>query len=306
VLDLNEQMLTMAELLRRTLGETIALATLLEPRLWSVRADPGEIENAVLNLAINARDAMPEGGKLVIETRNVTLDDRDILDAHDVSDEASLGSGRYVRLSISDTGRGMPPEVLARAFEPFFTTKEPGKGTGLGLSVIYGFVRQSGGHVTIRSKVGEGTTVSLYLPPVHIDDVAGTDSKAADETRTAVETVLLVEDNAEVRAVTTQRLQNQGYTVLQADTAARAIELLQADVHVDIVFSDVVMPGGMSGLDLARWMAQQMPHVPILLTSGYAEEVARQDGVRAQKFEMLRKPYTGAELSRALRAALSR
>ena len=299
VLDLNDQVLSMAELLRRTLGETIALSTLLAPRLWSVQADPSEIENAVLNLAINARDAMPAGGKLVLETKNVVLDERD------VATEVGVQPGDYVRLSVSDTGVGMSPEVLARVFEPFFTTKEPGKGTGLGLSGLYGFVKQSGGHVTVYSEVGKGTTVNLYLPRV------ATGVEAARSVRVeraaaplAGETILLVEDNAEVRRVSARRVRNLGYTVIEAENAAAAIEVLSSGRKVDLIFSDVVMPGGMSGFDLARWARQNMPSVRMLLTSGFAEDVARAGEAIAPDLEILRKPYTGDELARALRAAL--
>jgi len=299
VLDLNEQVLGMAELLRRTLGETIALGTLLAPRLWPTRTDPSEVENAVLNLAINARDAMPAGGKLVIETRNVRLDERDL------ASEVGVEPGDYVRLSVSDTGLGMRPEVLARVFEPFFTTKEPGKGTGLGLSVIYGFVKQSGGHVTLYSELGKGTTVNLYLPRVLADAEREAGAKpAATATPETGETILLVEDNAEVRSVTAKRLQNLGYSVLQAENAAKAIEILSAGSEVDLVFSDVVMPGGMSGFDLAHWIETNGPAVPVLLTSGFAEDVARAGEPPASALEILRKPYSGAELARALRKAL--
>jgi CheY-like chemotaxis protein len=257
------------------------------------------VENAVLNLAINARDAMPAGGKLVIETRNVQLGERDI------ASEVGVEPGDYVRLSVSDTGTGMRPEVLARVFEPFFTTKETGKGTGLGLSVIYGFVKQSGGHVTIYSEVGKGTTVNLYLPRVRSDaeKEAGTGTAAAAAQETG-ETVLLVEDNAEVRSVTARRLANLGYTVLQAERAAKAIEILGGNADDDLVFSDVVMPGGMSGFDLAQWVRRNRPAVPVLLTSGFAEDVARAGEATASTLEILRKPYTGAELARALRKAL--
>jgi PAS domain S-box-containing protein len=291
VLDLNDQVLSMAELLRRTLGESIALSTLLAPRLWSVQADPSEIENAVLNLAINARDAMPAGGKLVLETKNVVLDERD------VATEVGVQPGDYVRLSVSDTGVGMSSEVLARVFEPFFTTKEPGRGTGLGLSGLYGFVKQSGGHVTIYSEVGKGTTVNLYLPRV-------TTGVEATTTPLAGETILLVEDNAEVRRVSVRRVRNLGYTVIEAENAAAAIEVLNSGRKVDLIFSDVVMPGGMSGFDLARWAQQHMPSVRVLLTSGFAEDVARAGEAPVPDLEILRKPYTGDELARALRAAL--
>ena len=242
VLDLNEQVLGMAELLRRTLGETVALGTLLAPRLWTTRADPSEVENAVLNLAINARDAMPAGGKLVIETRNVVLDERMI------ASEVEVEPGDYVRLSVSDTGIGMTPAVLARVFEPFFTTKEPGKGTGLGLSVIYGFVKQSGGHVTLYSEQGKGTTVNLYLPRT-LGESEQTASGGPREAVTAMagETILLVEDNAQVRSVTARRLQNLGYAVVEAENAAAAIELLRSRSDIDLIFSDVVMPGACPG-----------------------------------------------------------
>jgi PAS domain S-box-containing protein len=299
VLDLNEHVLTMAELLRRTLGEAIVFGTLLAPGLWHVRADPSEIESAMLNLAINARDAMPDGGKLVIETRNVTLDDSD------VAIEVGVQRGDYVRLSVSDTGVGMNREVLARVFEPFFTTKEPGKGTGLGLSVIYGFVKQSGGHVTAYSEVGKGTTINLYLPrvaaPSEHHDVS---RKMAPVVAQVGATVLLVEDNAEVRAVTARRLRNLGYSVVEASSAAQAIEALQAGQRIDLVFSDVVMPGGMSGFDLAQWMRTGAPAVPIVLTSGFAEDVARAGEASSLDLEILRKPYSGTELARALRKAI--
>jgi len=299
VLDLNEHVLGMAELLRRTLGETIALGTLLAPRLWPTRADPSEVESAVLNLAINARDAMPSGGKLMIETKNVHLE------ARDVAKEVGLQPGDYVSLSVSDTGVGMSREVLARVFEPFFTTKEPGKGTGLGLSVIYGFVKQSGGHVTIYSELGKGTTVNLYLPRAAAEgerDAAGRPS-AAGAVRTG-ETVLLVEDNADVRSVTVQRLRNLGYAVLEAESAAEAIATLRATPRIDLVFSDVVMPGGMSGFDLAQWVRENASGVRLLLTSGFAEDVARAGETPAPDIEILRKPYSGGELARALRRAL--
>jgi PAS domain S-box-containing protein len=297
-LDLNEQILAMAELLRRTLGESVVLGTLLAPGLWRVRADPGEIENAVLNLAINARDAMPAGGKLIIETSNV------VLDATDVAAEAGLADGEYVRLAVSDTGAGMSHEVLARAFEPFFTTKEPGKGPGLGLSVIYGFVRQSGGHVTASSALGKGTTVTLYLPRVDagaVETIAP--ARPASSAPMAREIILLVEDNAEVRAVTARRLRHLGYRVIEAESGARAIEILNAGRKIDLVFSDVVMPG-MSGFELAHWLASHQPSVPVLLASGFAEDVARAGEPPASGLEILRKPYSGAELAQALRRAI--
>ncbi|MDX2202263.1 MAG: PAS domain S-box protein [Hyphomicrobiaceae bacterium] len=299
LIDLNEQVLSMAELLRRTLGENLAFATLLAPRLWLVRTDPSEIENAVLNLAINARDAMPQGGKLVIETRNVVLTEQDL------AGEEGASPGEYVRLSVSDSGVGMPPEVLSRAFEPFFTTKPTGKGTGLGLSVIYGFVRQSGGNITLESRVGKGTTVTIYLP--RAEEKAARPQAPhrpvlADGSHD--ETILLVEDNDDVRAVTARRLRRLGYKVEMAETARRAIDILRSDTSVDLVFSDIVMPGGLSGFDLAQWIRVRMPHLPVLLTTGYAEEMEKAGEVGLDGLDIIRKPYTSDELAAALHKIL--
>jgi len=241
---------------------------------------------------------MPAGGKLIIETSNV------VLDATDVAAEVGLAAGEYVRLAVSDTGAGMSHEVLARAFEPFFTTKEPGKGTGLGLSVIYGFVRQSGGHVTASSALGKGTTVTLYLPRVDagaVETIAP--ARPASSAPVAREIILLVEDNAEVRAVTARRLRHLGYRVIEAESGARAIEILNAGRKIDLVFSDVVMPG-MSGFELAHWLASHQPSVPVLLASGFAEDVARAGEPPASGLEILRKPYSGAEMAQALRRAI--
>ena len=299
VLDLNEQVLSMAELLRRTIGEAISLGTLLAPDLWRVRADPSEIENAVLNLAINARDAMLAGGKLVIETSNAVLQEKDL------ASEIGVQPGDYVRLSVSDTGMGMPPEVLARVFEPFYTTKETGKGTGLGLSVIYGFVKQSGGHVAVYSELGKGTTVNVYLPRVAEAATSPADGqRAVAAAPVAGETVLLVEDNTQVRNVTALRLKNLGYQVIEAENAPAAIDVLRSDKAIDLVFSDVVMPGGMSGFGLARWIREHLPAVRVLLTSGFAEDVARSGEETALDLEVLRKPYSGTELARAVRRVL--
>jgi PAS domain S-box-containing protein len=300
LVNLNEHVLGMMDLLRRSIGETINLTSSLAPDLWPVRCDLSEVENAVLNLAINGRDAMPNGGTLILETKNVTLNDADI------AGEVGVLPGRYVRLSVSDTGCGMPPEVLGRAFEPFFTTKEAGKGTGLGLSVIYGFAQQSGGHVTIYSEVGRGTTVNLYLPRA----AQGVGARPAEEAPVAPpppasgETVLVVEDQAAVRDVTVRRLQQLGYKVREADGAASAIALLEAERDVDLVFSDVVMPGDMTGFDLAEWVRRNRPGLPVVLTSGFAENVARaQEKEKQHSIDILRKPYDREELIHALERA---
>ena len=263
VLDLNELVLGLIEILKRTIGEPITLTTMLAGNLWKARVDASEVENALLNLAINARDAMPNGGALVIETRNAMELPFD-------------GAGRdYILVSVSDTGQGMPPDVVERAFEPFFSTKEPGRGTGLGLSTVYGFAEQSAGHVTIASEVGKGTTVDLYLP--RADAGAETrEPQAADAVPLSAENevVLVVEDNAEVRELTLQRVEGLGYVALEAESGPAAIALLESGEHIDLVLSDIVMAGGMSGYDVARWIRKHAPAVRVVLTTGYAAEEA--------------------------------
>ena len=297
-LNLNEQVMGMVDLLRRTLGEDIDLNAKLAPRLWTVRADPSEVENAVLNLAINARDAMPKGGRLLIETANVTAEQGQI------GTIDRLPAGAYVRLSVSDTGTGMSEDVLAHAFEPFFTTKQPGRGTGLGLSTIYGFVRQSGGTATIYSEPDLGTTVTLYLP--RTDDAAPAAAELRDDHVPLArgEAVLLVEDNAEVREVTRQRLEILGYRVLEASNGGAALALLAGGTTVDIVFSDVVMAGGLSGFDVAREVRQRWAATRVLLTSGYPDDILRGQSAEMQDLRILRKPYSRLELAKTLRDVL--
>jgi CheY-like chemotaxis protein len=291
----------MLDLLRRTIGEQVLLSSILAPGLWQIHSDPSEIENAVLNLAINARDAMASGGRLVLETRNCVLDEASL------AGEIGVQPGEYTCLSVSDTGKGMPPEVLARVFEPFFTTKETGKGTGLGLSVVYGFARQSGGHVTIYSEVGRGTTVNLYLARARADTaehpLRGQQSYSE---ATAGETILVVEDQPQVREVTLKRLKQLGYDVIEADGPASAIKILELNGRIDLVFSDVVMPGGMSGFDLAQWLTEKKPGIGILLTSGFADDVVRTGWPVASTHKILRKPYSRDELARAIRESIGR
>ena len=300
-LNLNEQVVTMADLLRRTIGEHLHLSTMLDANLWDVHADPSEIENAILNLAINARDAMPSHGNLIIETANVEIDPEDQVG------EASLPPGPYVRLSVSDTGTGMPPDIIERAFEPFFTTKAPGKGSGLGLSTIYGFARQLEGTVAITSEVGHGTTVSIYLPRASEGVQAAAESLANDEVPTGQNAhVLLVEDNSDVKQVTRQRLEQLGYRVTEANDGREAMDVLEARRDVDIVFSDIVMPGGISGIDLARWVQAHNGDMAILLASGFAADAIAAQGEDLPDVEILRKPYDRKELAQALRHALTK
>jgi CheY-like chemotaxis protein len=289
----------MAELLRRTLGEDLHFATTLSPGLWSVVADPSEIENAILNLAINARDAMRSSGKLVIETANIQID------FDTVGGESALAPGPYVRLSVSDTGSGMSSEVLEKAFEPFYTTKSPGKGTGLGLSTIYGFVRQLGGGVTIYSEVGHGSTINVYIPAAE-GQAAGPsgEEQTANVPVSLGELILLVEDNDEVREVTKQRLVQLGYEVLEAASGQAAVDILEAGHNADLVFSDVVMPGGMSGFDVVRWVRSNVPAIKVLLSSGFADEVVRDQDRPLADIKILRKPYNRSTLAHALRRAL--
>ncbi|MBP6012121.1 MAG: PAS domain S-box protein [Alphaproteobacteria bacterium] len=299
-LDLNEVARSMSDVLTRTLGDEIEIRTSLAENLMPALADISEVENAILNLAINARDAMPNGGKLIIATANASLG------PDDVAGEAGLKPGNYVLLSVADTGVGMSPDVLAHAFEPYFTTKGPGRGTGLGLSTIYGFAKQSGGHLTIYSEVGKGTSVRLYLPQAGAPAQARVDAAPTNANEAARgETILVVEDNPEVRDVTVKRLDLLGYGVLTAENAPAAIAVLESDRKVDLVFSDVVMPGGMSGFDLAQWVRRHRPDIRVLLTSGFTGDVAKNGEKSAQDVDVLRKPYATAELAQAIREALS-
>jgi len=299
VVNLNDLVLGMAELLRRTLGEPIQMSSVLASSLWSTKADPSEIENAILNLAINARDAMPRGGKLIIETRNVS--------GADLSREvpSDLPAIDYVCVAVADTGSGMSKEVLAHAFEPFFTTKEPGRGTGLGLSTIYGFAKQSGGCATIYSEVGRGTVINIYLPRADRVPSASMPPSSAPETLSARgRTILVVEDNPEVREVTIARLNELGFAVTAAESGPAAVALLEAGTTFDLVFSDVVMAGGMSGFDVAKWIEENKPGLKVLLTSGFVTEFAKRGHLPEASLKVLQKPYGRSELAAALRDVL--
>jgi PAS domain S-box-containing protein len=294
--NLNEQTTDMLQLLRRTIGENITIRTTLASDLWPTLADPSEIENAILNLAINARDAMPDGGCLSIETANLT-----VARAGEPGRE-DLAPGDYVRLRVGDTGAGMAPDVAARAFEPFFTTKEQGKGTGLGLASIYGFVKQSGGHVTIETAPGRGTSVTIYLLKLEGGQAAFAPPEPAAPIARGGRSILVVEDNPEVRRLALERLETLGYQVQEAEDARSALAVLESGATVDLVFADIMMPGGVSGLELAREVARRWPSKQVLLTSGFAGPGGKTESLG---FPLLRKPYSQGELARSIQAALA-
>jgi prevent-host-death family protein len=286
----------MSDLLRRTLGETIEIRTVSVAGLWRAMADPGQVENAILNLALNARHAMPGGGRLVIETDNASLDEA-YLAGH-----PGAVAGDYVMLAVTDTGSGMTSEVLAHAFEPFFTTKEVGEGSGLGLSMVYGFAKQSGGYVTLHSEAGRGTTVKLYLPRSDLSTQSAGEAATHDVPLARGETVLLVEDDADVRELAANLLDVLGYRVLEAPDASIALKILEGGAEADLILSDIVLPGGMSGVDLAKEVRRENPGVKFLFMSGYAEKALPLVGLTGE--ELLSKPFRKHELAQKLRAAL--
>lgn len=297
VVDLNERLPALTALLRRTLGERIAIRVQPAPDLWKAMVDPTQIDDALVNLSINSRDAMPEGGSLTIETGNAVLDEDYV--AH----HSEVSPGEYVMLAVSDTGTGMSPEVIARAFEPFFTTKPPGEGTGLGLSQVYGWVKQSGGHIKIYSERGHGTTIKLYLPRAAADAAAAPtadDGPAASSNGN--ETILVVEDNPNVRRTLIRQLSDLGYASIEAEHGAQALEIVRTGAEFDLLLTDVVMPGGISGYDLAESVRELRPAQKILFTSGYTELAA--GGGRADRGPLLSKPYRKQELGRAIRLVL--
>jgi CheY-like chemotaxis protein len=288
----------MAGLLNRALRGDVRVEARLPPNLWRVVVDAGQLELAIMNIAVNARDAMRGSGMLTITARNATY--QGLVVEHD---NHAL-SGSYVVLSFSDTGSGIAPEILPKVFEPFFTTKEVGKGTGLGLSQVYGFVRQSGGTAAIDSEVGKGTTVSLYLPALQVEERVTAAPAHEDVDRTLGKGIILVvEDDAEVAELTGQVLEQCGYTVQLVDHAAAALAVLGSKRPIDLVFSDVIMPGGINGIALAQEIAKVRPELPVLLASGYAEAVK---DAEAKELMILRKPYQPGELAKAVETMLAR
>lgn len=297
-LDLNALVRDMTDLLHRTLGEHIELEGVLAPRLWMIEADQNQLENALLNLAVNARDAMPDGGKLTIETANTALDE------NYVAQDAEVKTGQYVVVAVSDTGSGMNKETLSRVFEPFFTTKEVGRGTGLGLSMVYGFVKQSGGHVTIYSEIGQGTTVKLYFPRFHGGEREA--EAAIDLSAPAAsdgEVILVVEDNHEVRAYSVMILTELGYHVIEVADGDRAMKVLTSDRRVDLLFTDVVLPGK-SGRVIADEAQALRPKLKVLFTTGYSRNAIVHHGRLDPGVQLISKPFTFEQLAQRIRDVL--
>jgi signal transduction histidine kinase/CheY-like chemotaxis protein len=296
--DANQLVVSLEDLLRRTIGETIDLAIVAAEDLWPTLCDPNQLESALLNLAINARDAMPHGGKLVITTDNARLDGVG-------ADTPALEPGDYICIGVADSGIGMSAEVAARAFDPFFTTKPIGQGTGLGLSMIYGFARQSNGHATIDSKIGQGTSVKIYLPRHHGDAATehGSRLMAAEPAATG-ETVLVVEDEPVVRGVIVEMLGEQGYRTLEAVDGPSGLNILRNGQRIDLLITDVGLPG-MNGRQLADQARETRPDLKILFITGYAESVAISDGFLQPGMEMITKPFALENLSRRVRTMVS-
>jgi PAS domain S-box-containing protein len=297
--DCNELIESITEMLRRTLRDDVELRTVLEPGIARCFVDASQLETSILNLCVNARDAMPEGGSIAIRTENVELDETYRLLYPEVP------PGTYVAISVADDGAGMPPEVLERVYEPFFTTKETGKGTGLGLSMVYGFVKQSGGHIAIYSEVGLGTTVRIYLPASGaVAEAAAPAPVEAPLPGTGGETILLVEDDASVQAYGIAVLKSLGYRPVTASSGKEAIALLEEGLPVDLILTDVVMPGGVSGWDLAERARVLRPGVKIVVASGYAPETISRHHRVDPSVRTVEKPFRKALLARIIRDTL--
>jgi PAS domain S-box-containing protein len=305
-IDANKLVAGTSDLLQRTLGETVALETVLAAGLWRAFADANELENALLNLVLNARDAIREGnkqgdGKVTIETANCYLDDSYVSTLSE-----PVGPGQYVMIAVADNGTGMDAKTVERAFEPFFTTKEVGRGTGLGLSQVYGFVRQSSGNVKIYSEPGEGTTIKVYLPRFIGDEAQPYVSKKQEESDSIAgsETVLVVEDDELLRTYTVEALQELGYRVLEVRNAAAALDILGRKTHVDLLFTDVVIPGGMNGRALAEEALRRNPALKVLFTTGYTRNAIVHHGRLDPGVALLGKPYSPSDLAAKIRSVL--
>ena len=299
VVNLGRLLGTTAELYRRTLGEAVEIETVISGGLWNTFVDVAQVENALLNLAINARDAMNGVGKLTIEIGNAFLDEAYVRANGDVV------AGQYVLIAVSDTGSGMTAEVVSQAFEPFFSTKPEGKGTGLGLSMVYGFVKQSNGHVKIYSEPGHGTTVKLYLPRSHESEELQTSAKTQIPSGGS-ETILVAEDDEDVRETAVEMLMELGYKVLKAHDGESALAIIQSGIGIDLLFTDVVMPGPLRGTDLARKARDHIPSLAILFTSGYTQNAIVHAGRLDPDVDLLSKPYSREDLARKVRQVLGK
>lgn len=297
--DVNRLISGMEELVRHTIGPSIQLEVIGAGGVWTILVDSSQLENALLNLCINARDAMPDGGRLTIETANKWLDDQ-------WAGERDLAPGQYVSLCVSDTGGGMTPEVIARAFDPFFTTKPLGEGTGLGLSMVYGFARQSGGQIRIYSEVGNGTTMCIYLPRFHAESVERAEQNTADVVNAngMGEVVLVVDDEAAIRNLIVEVLNEAGYATIEADNGADALQILQSNTKIDLLITDVGLPGGLNGRQVADAGRGVRPDLKILFITGYAENAVFGNGLLQPGMQLLTKPFTMETLSRRVRESL--
>ena len=297
-LNLNSIVTNVDKMLRRIIGEHIELQTELAPGLENIKADPGQIEQVLMNIAVNARDAMPKGGKLMLKTSNVSLDEQQ------ASELLSLDPGHYVRLDLGDTGSGMDEQTQSQIFEPFFTTKEVGKGTGLGLSTVHGIVRQAGGDILVESTLGKGTTFTIYFPTESEEDVDVESEAVGGLLRTGSETVLLVEDEEPLRRLVEKILDGLGYTVIEAESAEAAMELVESEKpDIDLLLTDVVMPG-QNGLQLAKDLGAKMKDLKCIFMSGYVDgSVVELDDIETSTV-FLKKPFTPNELAARLRFVL--
>jgi CheY-like chemotaxis protein len=290
----------MSDMLHRTLGETIAIDIDAAAALWPAVADTNQLENAILNLAVNARDAMPEGGRLTITTRN------SFLEGADADGRGDAPPGAYVEIAVTDTGAGMAPEIREKVFEPFFTTKPPGQGTGLGLAQVYGFIKQSGGHATVQSAPGQGTTVKLYLPRQTSGVVAAACPPAPEPASLNGngETILLVEDEEGVRSFAAEILRDFGYRVLAGENAERALALFEANPEIDLLFTDVVLTGAINGRALANEILRRRPRTIVLFTTGYTRDAIIHHGRLDEGINFIGKPFAAADLGLTIRRLL--
>jgi len=298
IIDLGQSVAAMEKMLRRLLGEDVELATVLAPALWSTKGDPGQIEQVIMNLAVNARDAMPTGGNLTIEVSNVTLSAEDAAAYHDVA------PGDYVMLTATDTGTGMSAETQARIFEPFFTTKEVGKGTGLGLATVFGIVKQSGGHIWVYSELGHGTTFKVFFPRNGGEEAVRPSVRPKPELARGTETILLVEDDNQVRALARDVLRRQGYVVLEAANGTEALTICkQHGAEIALLLADVILPR-MSGRQIAERAQQLRPGLKVLFMSGYTDDAVLRHGVLDAGVAYLQKPITPTSLALKVRQVL--